>query len=166
MRCLRRVIDGALAVYLFVLTMITGPVFLGLRAYTVISQSMAPAITAGSVVYVQKVDFDRVREGDIITFRLGKEPVSVTHRVMQKDTAAKSFVTKGDANDQADANPVRSEDLIGVVRFSVPCLGYAAILLGDIEKRILVVGMLLWLFFVRRILTSLIQMGEKGVNMV
>ena len=91
---------------------------------TVRSGSMAPAIKTGSVVIVKPTD--RYKEGEMITFKGGKS-VDVTHRVVEakEEGGSVSYVTKGDANNAADARVVPRQDVVGKVVLTVPYVGYA-----------------------------------------
>lgn len=62
--------------------------------------------------------------GDPITFVLNEDLVVATHRVIEIDSEAGCFYTKGDANNAADGSPVLFENLIGVPVFTIPYLGY------------------------------------------
>jgi signal peptidase len=94
-------------------------------SFTVQSGSMEPAIQTGSVVFVEDVPAERVEEGDVITFSDDGGNL-ITHRVIEKHAADSSvrFVTKGDANENPDHEPVYRDDLVGVVAFSIPLIGY------------------------------------------
>jgi len=95
---------------------------------TVLSGSMRPVLDAGDVVIVAKTSADVVSQGDIIQFR--KENVNIMHRVIaiQEDGASKFFVTKGDANDNRDSDPVIPEQVIGKVVFKIPSIGWLSII--------------------------------------
>lgn len=90
--------------------------------YVVESGSMEPTIDTGSAIWVYGID--EVREGDVITFRTGPDS-RTTHRVVgiQETGEETRYVTKGDANDNADTETVAREDVEGRVRFSIPYLG-------------------------------------------
>jgi len=94
-------------------------------ALTVLSGSMEPAIGTGSVVFVAETPIEQIQESDVITYRDDGDNL-VTHRVVEKHEAQTSvrFVTKGDANDNRDPEPVYRNDVVGVVLFSIPLLGY------------------------------------------
>lgn len=86
----------------------------------------------GSTVFVDvvppdKVD-ERVEEGDVITFSTDVGETTTTHRVIEKRVNSQSntfvLMTKGDANEERDNEPVTKEEVIGVVQFSIPFLGY------------------------------------------
>lgn len=85
------------------------------------SGSMEPAIPTGSVVVIAPSSAYAV--GDVITF--GKDSardVPTTHRIAEvTDTG---FITKGDANEERDVNPVPAGDVIGKVYLHVPYAGF------------------------------------------
>lgn len=95
-------------------------------SFVVQSGSMEPAIPTGSIVFVKDVPAERIDEGDVITFSKGTGAITTTHRVIQKHQSSTSvrFQTKGDANEDPDSEPVYRSDLVGVVIFSVPYIGY------------------------------------------
>lgn len=104
-----------------------GSRLLGYQVYTVISGSMEPAYSVGDLVYVRPVDsIEDIKVKDAITFVLNEELTVATHRVVEIDIENQRLYTKGDANDVADANPVHFKNVIGVVQFSIPLLGYVS----------------------------------------
>ncbi len=112
------VIIVALAVFLM------GSRLLGFRVFNVISGSMEPTYSVGDLVYVKEVDTSEIEVGDPITFVLNDDLVVATHRVIAVDAEQQRFYTKGDANKDADKNPVHFKNVIGVPQFSIPLLGY------------------------------------------
>lgn len=99
------------------------PVLMGDQLYAVQTSSMAPTYPVGSIVAVQPVQPRAVAAGDVITFTASGFETPVTHRVMEVDSAAGTFITKGDNNQNADFYPVSFENLQGRVRFGIPLLG-------------------------------------------
>lgn len=100
---------------------------LGYEILVVQSGSMEPSYHVGSLVYVKPVDASKLEAGDVITFELG-DGVRGTHRIIEvlDDNGSRSFRTKGDSNDYADANPVHPEAIVGQVHFTIPYLGFLA----------------------------------------
>ena len=108
---------------------ITGgpPMIAGHHMYIVLSGSMSPAFDTGSVIFVEPMEPEDIREGDIITYRgLGDSSLLTTHRVMGIEGSGQDleFITKGDANDVNDPYPIPGENLVGRVVMSVPYLGF------------------------------------------
>lgn len=86
------------------------------------SGSMEPAIPTGSLVVVKPAPI--YTKGDIVTFGEDtKTKIPTTHRIITAN-ADGTFVTKGDANEEQDPNPIARREIIGKVIFSVPGAGY------------------------------------------
>lgn len=114
------------------------PGVMGLQVYSVVSGSMEPAIPVGSLVYIQTLEPETVQEGSVIAF-YGADDRSgiITHRVVENRVVSGEFITKGDANEKEDINPIPYDRLIGEEVFCIPKLGEAAQLLsGQIGRRI------------------------------
>ncbi len=103
-----------------------GSRLVGLQVFNVISGSMEPTYSVGDLLYVKTVDPDSVKVGDPITFVLNEDLVVATHRVVAVDSVNRQFITKGDANETEDANPVHFNNLVGVPVFAIPLLGYVS----------------------------------------
>lgn len=100
------------------------PRVIGFTPYAVLTDSMEPEYTIGSLLYVKESSPEAIQEGDVITFRLDvKSGQIATHRVVTNNTKDREFITKGDHNDFQDAAGVAYERLIGRVEGSVPFLG-------------------------------------------
>lgn len=129
--------------------LIAAPLVLGFRPVVVLSGSMEPTYHVGSIIYYKAASFDRIENGDPITFRAGEDGSLVTHRVVEKREISQEFITKGDANNAADPNPVPYSRVVGrAAAASIPFVGYfvtygkkpAAI---GLMAAILIIGMVL-----------------------
>ena len=106
---------------------LTASRLLGFQAYSVVSGSMEPELKVGDLIYVKSVDsIEDIRVGDDITFVLNEELVVATHRVVRTDAEKQHLYTKGIANELEDDTPVHFKNVIGVVKFNVPLLGYVS----------------------------------------
>ncbi|MQW76896.1 signal peptidase I [Nocardioides sp. dk4132] len=127
----------ALAVVLVLVPLVTDSVPL-----TVLTGSMAPVHDPGDVVVVRPTQPEDLRVGDVITFEAGDEdPRLITHRIEATgvDAAGEpSFVTRGDANQVSDAEPVMAGQVRGRVWYAVPWIGRASGALGPHRDQILV----------------------------
>jgi len=104
-----------------------GSRLMGYQVYTVITGSMEPNYNVGDLVYVKSVDsIENIRVGDAITFVMNEELTVATHRVIRIDAEKQHLYTKGDANEIADGSPVHFNNVIGVVEFAIPLLGYVS----------------------------------------
>lgn len=99
------------------------PSLLGMKCFVVASGSMEPALPVGSMLYVEPVPFEDIREQDVITFALQNGQYA-TQRVVAVDRQAEMLYTRGDANGTADENPVLYEDVVGRRRFHISGLGF------------------------------------------
>ncbi len=115
---------GVALVVIFAL-LIVGVKLLGWDVYVVLSGSMEPHIPTGSVIYTKDPDIEGLQKGDIITFKLAGGKVA-THRIDSVEGSGQtlSFITKGDANDAVDANPVLPGNIIGEYVAVIPYAGY------------------------------------------
>lgn len=129
-RCARgasRAVTAASVLVLLVLGV--GPHTGAYRPITVLTQSMAPTLPAGSVALITPVAASAIRVGDVLTYRIPVEDRRVvTHRVAEilERGSAPVVRTKGDANDTADTWTTKLTSApVWKVRGSVPYVGYA-----------------------------------------
>lgn len=123
---------AVLAALLGMLTVLTALVLvprLGDAAtYTVLTRSMEPTMTPGTMVVVRPVDPGSIEAGDVITYQLRSGSAEVvTHRVVavEADEAGEPvFFTQGDANDGRDPDPVLAVQVRGALWYSVPHVGH------------------------------------------
>ena len=114
---------GTLIIVLVIVACVplTVPRLLGYEIYEVVSGSMAPEIPVGSVIYVKHIEPEEIQEQEIIAF--WKDAVPVTHRVLENHKVVGEFITKGDANEIEDFEPVPYDALIGRVEHHFPMVG-------------------------------------------
>lgn len=111
---------GGVLLLLLVLPIALHAVFVAVpsaNSYVVGSQSMSPAIPAGSLIYV--VDTGEYDVGDVVTFERGG--ATITHRIVERTDDG--YVTKGDANDRRDA-PISRSQIVGEVVLALPFYGF------------------------------------------
>lgn len=114
------------------------PRILGYEVYYVESGSMEPTLSVGSVVYVEYANPREVETDDIVAFHY--DGAVVTHRVVQNQYFSEELITKGDANETQDINPVSYDQLIGRVKYHIPHIGPIMIVAAsDIGKVYLMV---------------------------
>jgi signal peptidase I len=126
MNAAMKMILGSLVGVLFAFSL----AFVGIRAmgyatFVVTGGSMEPTIHKGSLVIDEPVTADRLHLGDIITFDHYDQ--ITTHRIVgvEGSAAGTMYSTKGDANEITDPEPLAFPGRVGLVRFSVPYVGYA-----------------------------------------
>ena len=155
-------IVGLLAIFLF------GFKLFGFQIYTVLSGSMEPTYLTGSVVYVQKVNTDDLKKGDVITYKVGSKTL-VTHRIIElvpdpEDPERTLFRTKGDNNNTADGALVEPQNVVGRVAFGIPLLGYLSVFLQTPYGKIAAIAfaiMLLALMFLPDLLLKKDKQSEE-----
>lgn len=122
---------------------LTVPRFFGVRIYSVISGSMEPAIPTGSLLYITEAQPEEIEEEEVIAFYGVKDSASIiTHRVIENRVVMGEFITKGDANQTQDMNPVPYDNFIGKVAYTIPKAGKAAELFTSMEGKILAAGVI------------------------
>ncbi len=123
----------------FLLMAVYIPKVFGYKSFYIETNSMSPTIPQGSLVIEKKVDFEKISEGDVLTFRNNTETKYFTHRVVAIDEANRMFKTKGDANEEADPSEINYYFVEGKVDFSIPALGYAVAFLNSTVGKIVAV---------------------------
>jgi signal peptidase len=112
-----------------------------IKPIALLSNSMKPYIKRGDVVLVKKVEQDDIKNiciGDIVEYTL--ENKVVIHRVInivEGSGGKRTFTTKGDANSTADEKPVEENQIVGIVKYYIPVIGYPSVIFSE---KILKVG--------------------------
>lgn len=111
--------------------------FLGFQPTIVYSGSMMPDIDTGDIVLIGDVTPESIVIGDIIQFR--SENISIIHRVIEiyKSDGSFLFITKGDANDNPDSDPIVPDQIMGKVQFTIPKLGWVPIYIKEFIRGII-----------------------------
>jgi len=121
------------------------PRLAGATPYTILTGSMRTSLPPGTLVVIDPTPADELRVGDVITYQLesGRSQV-VTHRIVNVGTnvvGERSFTTKGDNNDVADADPVRPVQIRGKLLYSVPKLGYVNNVISGRHRQVAMYGL-------------------------
>ena len=101
-------------------------------ALAIASGSMKPVFDRGSVVIIEQVNnkynnYEKLKEGEIIAYRTDK--AIIVHRLIRivNTDEDKFYYTKGDANKDEDDYLIKKENIIGIVRFKIPYIGYPTV---------------------------------------
>jgi len=98
----------------------------GWRMDALFSGSMEPQLKVGGVVITRPVEAEEIKARDIITFHSSRRDVPTSHRVVAIEQGSQfRFLTKGDANEDADPFIVPAQNVVGKVCFHIPYFGYA-----------------------------------------
>ena len=136
---------------------LTVPKAMGYQLYTVISGSMEPEIPVGSLVYIKGMEPKDVQVKDVIAYYGGQDSNAIiTHRVMENRVIMGEFITKGDANQTEDMNPIEYEYFIGRVELTIPEAGVLAQLFTSMDGKIAAACMI-GLAFVLHIIATIFE---------
>lgn len=93
---------------------ISPPDLFGYAPVDVLTGSMEPVFSPGDVIIIEKNTDYKIN--DIVTYTY--EDTLITHRIIDKTDAG--YVTQGDANNVADNELVKDEQIIGKYLFAIP----------------------------------------------
>jgi len=99
----------------------------------VMSNSMKSEFERGDVVVYKKIkNIDEIKINDIICYQL--DDIKVMHRVVKIDNInnKKYFTTKGDNLSSNDPLKVKEEQVIGIIVFPIPRVGYPSVWLYEL----------------------------------
>ena len=112
--------------------------YFGVQPTVINSGSMRPALDTGDIVVLAEVPLDEINEGDIIQYEMNN--FSTVHRVYEirgmTEENPLMFITKGDANDQPDAEPINPEQITGKAVFTIPKLGWIPLVIKELINKI------------------------------
>lgn len=123
------------------------PSVFGSTPMVVLSGSMSgdaeDHIEVGDLIIVGKANIDALKKGDVIAYMEKGSTSVVTHRIIDIKTDGsgnKQFVTKGDANNSEDAEPVSPDRIVGIYKFRIPKMGDFALFLQKPLGMIIFIG--------------------------
>ncbi|MDP2919857.1 MAG: signal peptidase I [Dehalococcoidia bacterium] len=157
---MKKIVDSATIAVVVLLMVIATLVYLsprfGYRADLVVSDSMEPVISVGTMVLAAKTLPTDLKVDDIITFKpvsIGEKPIA--HRIIEvKNTFPPQFQTKGDNLPGPDPFVVPAANVTGRVVFHFPTVGYFIGFLKTTTGLViaLVIPALITIWFVFRLL--------------
>ncbi|MDR0852505.1 MAG: signal peptidase I [Clostridiales Family XIII bacterium] len=160
-------ISNALGVGILLLVIIIAAALLisqaaGVKPMAVLSGSMEPSYHVGGVVFINThTSPDTLKTGDVVTYTFSGDTV-VTHRIVSVDAQARTFVTKGDANEDADG-AVSFDQFVGkAAKLYLPLLGYVLLQLGT--KKGLGIGLIFVAFIVILFIIPVLLKPNRGVS--
>jgi signal peptidase I len=96
------------------------------EARIVMTGSMQPSIKPGDMIFAVSDNYIKPKLNDVVIYQAkrfdGEVVAPFAHRIVGGD-AKTGWITKGDANEQADVQKPNSEDIIGVVILTIPNVG-------------------------------------------
>ncbi len=119
---------------------ILGPT-VGWHVNAILTGSMEPAVHTGSLIVTRPVAPEEINVGDIIIFTSVVGETLTAHRVVGVTKEPELlFITKGDANNGNDPNPVAPGQVAGLLFLQVPYLFYLFALIRTPLGLVLVIG--------------------------
>ncbi len=118
------------------------PVLFGCRTLVVMSGSMEPAISTGSVVVVKRMPAAQIAVGDVISFQSPESAGrTLTHRVRAVESVdgRVEVETRGDANTGSESWSIDPGGAVGRLIYHVPFAGYLLAPLQMTPARLLLV---------------------------
>ncbi len=181
------IVSTVLVVFVVLIAVfLMGSRIIGFRVFNVISGSMEPTYSVGDLIYVKEIypgeikttsqrvekierieamiDSGELKVGDAITFVMNDNLVVATHKIIEIDREERCFRTQGEANETADAAPVKYENLIGKPYFAIPLVGYLSDAIQNppgIYIAIITVAILVVVVFLPDVLTLIKRLSKK-----
>lgn len=108
---------------------------LPIKPVAILSNSMKPYFKRGDVVLVTKVKKENLKNicvGDVVEYKIdGKTVVHRVSSIVEGSGNEIYFITKGDANDLPDSNPVTEDQIIGIAKNYIPYIGYPSVIFSE-----------------------------------
>ncbi len=104
-------------------------------ALVIATESMTDEINKGDIIIYEEYGDQVILEGQVIVFE--KDNSVIVHRVddIEIINGITRYYTKGDANEDPDAGYITDSNIIGVVNYKLPFLGYPSIWMRNLFKR-------------------------------
>ena len=142
LKVLKKIIDIITTIILIVGFALVLLYICGIKPYVILSGSMEPKISTGSVCFVnEKAKYEDMTVGDIIAFKI-PTGASVTHRII--NITDKGFETKGDANEESDGISTTKQNFLGKNLFSIKNLGFTVEFIQSTRGRIVLITMIVF----------------------
>lgn len=128
------IVNTAIAIFVIAVVVLVSGAF-KYYAMAIGSASMSHTIEKGDAVVVKKInDNDKLEKGMVISFAYGG--TVICHRIYAIETKNDEIVitTKGDNNDSPDNWTLSRADVIGIVQYKVPVIGWPSVWLSEYFK--------------------------------
>jgi signal peptidase len=104
-------------------------------ALVIATDSMTGELNKSDVAIFERYDDHAVEKGQVIVFE--KSNTMIVHRVVKIEiiNGVTRYYTKGDANEDNDAGFILDSDIVGVVNYKVPYVGYPTLWIRSLFKR-------------------------------
>ena len=104
-------------------------------AYVIATESMTGELNRGDVAIYESYEEQLIIEGQVIVFE--QNGSAIVHRVVDIEiiNGITRYHTKGDANEDWDADYILDSDIIGLVNYKLPFLGYPTLWVRSLFSR-------------------------------
>lgn len=104
-------------------------------AYVIATESMTGELNKGDVAICERYEDQSIQEGQIIVFE--RSNAVIIHRVVdiQVINGIARYYTKGDANEDMDLFYVTDAEMLGLVNYKIPYLGYPSLWMRSLFER-------------------------------
>jgi signal peptidase len=123
----------AVAIMLFVVMVVSNQFVIG--AYVIATPSMTGELNKGDAAIYERYDDQVIEKGQVIVFE--KDDSHIIHRVVKIEiiNGQTRYYTKGDANENVDAGFIYDSNIIGLVNFKIPYIGFPTLWLRSLFVR-------------------------------
>ncbi|MBQ8497975.1 MAG: signal peptidase I [Clostridia bacterium] len=123
----------AAAILISVAMLVSNQFYYG--ALVIATESMTGEIDKGDVIIFESYEEQIIIEGQVIVFE--KNGSMIVHRVadIQIINGNTRYYTKGDANDALDAGYITDAEIVGLVNYKIPYIGFPTLWLRSLFKR-------------------------------
>ena len=123
----------ALAIMVSVVMLISNQFRYGVLV--VATESMTGELNKGDAALFERYDDQIIAEGQVIVFEKNKS--MIIHRVIkiEKINGVIRYYTQGDANDSRDSGFITNSNIVGLVDYKIPYVGYPTIWVRSLFKR-------------------------------
>lgn len=112
--------------------------YLGVEPTVIYSGSMQPELNVGDIVLIDNVDAYDIEIGDVIQY-VREDKALILHRVVERYEDEKGqlfFITKGDANEKPDFDPVIQQNVKGKAVYTLPKVGWIQIYVKELFRSV------------------------------
>ena len=133
------------------------PDFFGIKPFIVVTGSMEGTIDGGDLIITKVVEPEALEVGDIIAYSI--DTSVITHRIIEKTEVdgQPAFVTKGDANNTEDQDPVIYDQVESIYLFRIAGLGNVAMFMQTPVGMLVFIGIPLCCFILYDIIRRRLQ---------
>jgi len=138
------------------------PDFFGIKPFIVVTGSMEGTIDGSDFIVTKVVEPEALEVGDIISYSI--DTSVITHRIIEKTEVdgQPAFITKGDANNTEDQDPVMYDQVESIYLFRIAGLGNVAMFMQTPVGMLVFIGIPLCCFILYDIIRRRLQVKKDS----